>query len=684
MKKPVAILLYLLGCQVLAWAQTPHFTVQVASAPTPSGAQLLVEQLTAAGLPAYWIGAEVPGQGARYRVRFGQFPSRAVAKAEAEQARQRQLIQAYLVTAYERPAAFPATLQTLSFALQPAVAVKTPASPRSPSPPLKQTPTQATSPAGPPASLSVGLSEPLVRPIPARSAGLDAGRVVHWTLRDAMLAALEKNVDIELERGNVRLAQYDVLAAEGVYDRVSIGGVSYESATLANTRLFSGTNATTTDSRTLNFSHGLRQQLQRGGGSYQLDFDNARNSNNFGTLSPQYNPQLSFTFTQPLFRNFKLDPFRRQIKVAKKRRDLSDAIFRQRVIEIISQTQRAYWNLVLARKNEEIQRDAAKLAEQQLRLNQRQAELGTQSELEVVQSASALEMRRQQVFQAMETEIQAENALKLLTVEAAGDELARAQILPVESFTARALTLPLEDALKLAKQYRPELKQLVLLQESNRIDQDFFHNQLKPQIDLVGRYALIGVAGSKNSGLVTPTPTCVTTNPPDTPGCIPAALIGGYPAALGNLFKNDFRSWQVGVNISLPWRNSVNKANLGRAKEQERQLDLQTRRELRNIELEVRQALQAIETIKLRLDAAHTAVEYTKQQLDGEQKKFAAGLSTTFLVLQRQDELTRARGGELQALADYNQAVASLQRVMATTLSDNGIEIHTGLEKRER
>jgi HAE1 family hydrophobic/amphiphilic exporter-1 len=676
-------LLLLLAHPARTHAQGRFYTIQVASAPTEAEAQTLVAELAAAGLQAHWVRADVPGLGARYRVRFGRFATQTEAKAIAAQTLQRKAIKEYIVTFADSPARL-SRASTENKAEQPKPAPAVAAQKTNADAPL---PNGKTNPAAQAEALpqaqtqpQTGALPPVARPLPQRSAGLEAGRIVRWTLRDALLAALANNVEIELERANVRLAQFDVLAAESVYDRASTASVSYDAQTQANTRLFSGTNADTTNSRSLSYNFGLQQLLQRGGGSYQLSFDNQRNSNNFSTLSPQYNPRLSFALRQPLLRNFKVDAFRRQIKIAKKRQDLSDAVFRQRVIETVAQAQQAYWNLALALKQEEVLRDSVKLAEEQLRHNQRQVELGTQSELEVVQSASALETRRQQVFQAMATVVQAENALKSLTAGAPGAELWRAQILPVESFDPRPLSLPLDDALKLAREHRPELKQLVLQQESNRIDQDYFRNQLKPQIDLVGGYALIGIAGVKNSGLVTVPPTCITTNPPDTPGCIPPAFLGGYPAALTNLFRNDFKSWQVGLNISFPWRNRVSKANLGRAQAQERQLDLQTRRTLQNIELEVRTAVQTIETIKLRSEAARAASEYARQQLKGEEKKFQAGLSTTFLVLQRQTDLSQARAAELSALADYNKAVAELQRVISATLTDNNIEIKPAIQ----
>lgn len=544
------------------------------------------------------------------------------------------------------------------------------------------------------------------RPVPNRAVGIEPGKLVQWTLRDAILAGLEKNVDIDIERENVRLAQFDLFAAQGVYDPLSTSGISYNSTVQANTRLFSGTNATTTENKTLTYNFGLQQFIERTGGSYAVNFNNQRNTNNFAVLSPQYTPTLNFSITQPLWRNFKIDINRRQIKISKKRLDLSDAQFRQRAIEIISSVQQAYWDLAFAIKDEQIQRDAVKLAEIQLNNNQRQVEVGTLAPIDVVSAATELETRRQQVFQAMNAVAQAENALKALTVGGPNDDLWTAQINPIENFEAQPITVPLSDAMKLAFDNRPELKQFALQKEINGVDVDYFRNQTKPQIDLVANYNMLGVGGtSRQPGNAVPLCSNPVINPTGQPagqyclgispisngtgGYIPGvvytpyridtfaapALVGGYGTSLANLFKNDFRTWTVGVNISLPWRNRTARANLGRALEAGKQIDLQTRRQLQNIEVEVRNAVQSVETAKLRIDASRAARQYAEQQLEGEQKRFQAGLSTTFLVLTRQTQLSQARGTELRALTDYNKAVAGLQRVISTTLTSNNIEV---------
>ena len=562
-------------------------------------------------------------------------------------------------------------------------------------------------------SSSIQIQDIVARPIPQRTVGLTPGKVVKWYLRDAIEAALEKNIDIELERENVRMIQYDLIAAQGFYDPTATSRILYNSlgrATALRDQGLDGGNTITSKSYTYNF--GMTKNLERGGGFLQADFFNVRSSSNTSQLSTEYTPTLVFQFSQPLFRDYKIDQGRRNIKVAKKRLDLTDAQFRQRVIQIISDVTQAYWNLSLAIKNEVVQRESVSLAETFLNNTKRQAEVGTLALVEVVSAASALESRRQSVFQAMNNVGIAENTLKNLTASGPNDELWSSLIDPLESFDAKSASVPVEDAIKLAHENRPEIRQQTLSKEINKIDVDFYRNQAKPQIDLIASYRTDGLGGTPgvSSGVADScsNPTFVIPDDPSSRVCneivvgrdaagnfIPTvrslpfranvpferrALIddqftGGYGTALGNLFKNQFRTWSVGVQISLPLRNRTAKANLGKFLEQDRQIDLQTRQLMQRIEVEVRNAVQAVETAKMRIDAAEAATKFARQQLDGEEKKFAAGLQPAYFVLERQNQLSVAQISELQAKADYNIAIANLQRVMSTTLTSNSIEL---------
>lgn len=524
-------------------------------------------------------------------------------------------------------------------------------------PTLAQTQQQST-PTVPPQTQEQQL--PPDRPLPTRSVGLTPGKIVRWTLRDTVLKALENNVDIEIERENVRLRQFDVDATRAPYDPITSSRINYFSSQAPLTNPFQGAtlNQTSSSSKTLTYNFGWQQAIEKTGGGYSVTYNNTRRVSNLSNFATEYGPALTFNITQPLFKNFKTDFNRRQILIAKKSLDLSDAVFRQRVIEIISRVQQAYWDLAFAIQDEKIQRQAVELAQTSYRNNERQVEVGTLAPLDVTTAATDVESRRLSYFQALNTISAMENTLKALVVSSPTDELWGAQIEPVDSLEIQPMTLPLDDALRLAFANRPELKQFAITKEQSKINIDFFRDQLKPQIDLTASFGLTGLGGD-----------------PVDPTRVLSKFIGGYPTSIKNLFTFENRSWSVGVIFNLPLRNVAAKVNLAREIESSKQLDLQLRSRMQSIEFEVRTQIQSLETIKMRIDTARANRYYAQKQLEGEQKKFEAGLSPTFLVLQRQNQLTSAQGQEQRALADYNKAIAELQRVISTTLESNNIQV---------
>ncbi len=495
-------------------------------------------------------------------------------------------------------------------------------------------------------------------PIPQRSTGLDPNKIVRWSLRDAIMAALENNVDILIEKDNVRLAEYDLFAARGVYDPSFTSTISFAPQRTPNAFAFSGTNAAAVTQNTTTFNFGMVRPVEKTGGSLQVNFNNNRIGSNTNLLSPQFSPNFGVSFSQPLKRNYKTDANRRLIKLTRKRLDLSDAQFRQKAIDIISRVQQAYWDLAFSIKDEEIQREGVKLAETQLSNNQRQVEVGTLAPIDVVTAATSVETRRLQVFTAMSAVSQAENTLKQLVVSGPDADIWTARIEPTEQFDIQPVPLNIDEAFKLARENRPELKILSFQKENNETDIDFFRDQTKPQVDAFASYSIAGLGGD---------PVDVTR--------VASDFVGSYPTALKNMLTNKYPTFRVGVSIAIPFKNKVAEANLGRAIAQGHQLDLQARSTVQTIETQIRNDLQSIEFIKMRIEAAQLARKYAEQQLDGEEKRFRAGLSTTFLVLQRQTDLAQAKGQELRALTDYNKAVATLQRDIATTLSTNNIEV---------
>ncbi len=523
--------------------------------------------------------------------------------------------------------------------------------------------------------------------------GVDAAKRVRLTLRDAILMALENSRDIEIERLNVQLNEFDWRAAQGVYDPVIGTSFYYDRRTVPVTSLLAGGQNGRLMTDNVVSTTTLTQRLPWQGASIQGIFDNNRatSQNLFISLNPQYTTSLNFTFTQPLWRNRLIDPARRQIKIAKKRLDLSDSQFRQRAIEIIAQVQRAYWDLVFARRDQQIKQEAAELARIQLEHNQRLVEAGTLAPVDVISARVEVERRTDEAEAATEAIQRAENALKALLLQPGNSEMWNTIIEPVEQPRLEtASSLSLADALKLAFQNRPEMEQFRLRAELNKIDEEYYRDQTKPQVDFFASYGTVGLAGSRRAAenpisssnallfaRVNQLSQLAGLPPlPSFPvGGVPDFLLGGYGQSLANLFKNEFRAYRFGLNISLPLRNRTAEAQLGRTLAEGKQLELQRQRAQQAIEVEVRNALQAVETARRRVEAARNSRLNAELQYQSEQRKFEAGQSTNFFVLDRQNALSAARGRELKALTDYHKAVAELQRTLSITLSSNNIQV---------
>lgn len=562
------------------------------------------------------------------------------------------------------------------------------------------------------ASTSGQTQNPITQPlalspeVPKTRIGVNPGEVAPLSLQDAITFALQNNLDIDQFRQGVRISQFNLNSLRGVYDIVSSADVNFNSETIPVANLFQGGGQTASrTSRTMTWNLLTNQLIEKTGAFWQVEFDSNRinTSSTAATLSTQYSPLLALSLTQPLLRNFKIDQNRRSILIAKKSLDLSDSQFRQRVIEIINQVQLAYWDLVFAIRNEQISRESVELTRTQLENNQKMVEAGTLPPIDLRSTEAALESRKGDVIVALQGVTTAENVLKALLIKDATDTLWNAAIQPSDEPQFGTQAFNLDEATRLALKNRPELDQVRLQAEQKNIDIKYYENQLKPQVDLIALYTNNGLAGTP-SGTGTPggfdeltqgllaalnlsltnqglPPFNPTAPPPTSVGdTVPDRFKGGYGQALKNLFGQDFKTYQFGVRLSFPWKNRTAEGNLGRSLAESRQLDARQRQLVQTVQIDVRNALQAVEAARLRFEAAQAGRTAAAAQLKGEQEKFRAGLSTTFFVLQRQTDLSVAQGTEVRALTDYNKALADLQRVTGMTLISNNLQVSSGNE----
>jgi outer membrane protein TolC len=534
------------------------------------------------------------------------------------------------------------------------------------------------------------------RPLPsAERVGVDVANQMPLSLQDAVTLALQNNNDIDSSRIDVQIAEFNLRAARGVYDPIIVADNYYERRTTPTaSTIGGGANGSVTQSE-LTGGFNASGFSPVAGGSYNVDFSSSRlNSTNLNaTLNPQFPSALTITYTQPLWRGLRIDNNRRTIEIAKKNLSLTDAQFRQRTVDVIAQVEQSYWDLAFGLRNLQVQIDAVKQARLQLESNQRLVSKGALAPIEIVAANSQVTTFEQNVYTAQEAVTRAENNLKTLMLPDRTSEIWTRALVPVTAVDLEIPRVPLDLAVSSALTNRQELAQIRSNAEINKINERFYRDQTKPQIDLVGSYTGNGLAGTPTARATTggtTTPSALTTRVNElsaragfeplpttttTTSTLNPNLVGGYFTSLSNLITADYPTYRFGVRISLPIGNRVAKANLGRTLVEGNQIqNLQAQTE-QVIEADVRNTSQSLRSAEARLASAAASRASAEQLFESEQRQLRAGTSTVFLVFQRQNELVAARGRELQAQTDLNKAISEFQRATGTTLTSNNVEI---------
>ncbi len=560
-----------------------------------------------------------------------------------------------------------------------------------------QQPSQAQQPSQPPPVAAPDYRAPL-RPLPQiEQVGVNPNDQTTLTLEEAVMLALSNNRDINVSRINAIIAGFDLRAARGVFDPLFVAESNYEQSIIPVGSILEGGEDGVVRNKDLTGRARLGGSTPVGGGAYQVDFFSRRltTDNQFVTLNPQYPSALTFFYAQPLWRNFRFDENRRLIEVAKKNLSLTDAQFRQQVIEIVTRVEQAYWELAFSLRNLNVQIEALRQARRQSESNRRLVKEGLLASIDIVEADAQVANFEQNVYRSQEVVTRADNTLKTLILSERTSPLWSRALTPTTPVSLVPPPITLSEAISTALTNRPELQQLQTTAEINEINTRFYRDQTRPQIDLVGLYTAAGLAGTPVQGASTPfgeslarlearinVLSILAGLPPlPTPGTgladVPPILIGGYGQSLSNLFGQKFPTTRVGLRISLPLFNRTAEAYLGRALAESTRITNQRERLEMQIEAEVRDTLQVMRSAEARLASAAAASSLAEQQAASESRKFQNGLSTVFLVLQRQTELLTARMRELLAQTDLNKSIAELQRVTGRTLEAHKIALRT-------
>jgi len=549
------------------------------------------------------------------------------------------------------------------------------------------------------------------------------------SLDDAISLALENNLNISVQRYTPWIAETQLLLAKaggvpqtGSTQQVVLGSgpaVSFDPVVTAqfgwthanfpvNNPYTSGTGSTSilglTDNTTT-FEFGYSQGFHSGTNlSVTMSIPRTSTDSPSVFFNPALNPVLTATLSQPLLNGFGLLPNTRYIIEAKNSVKVASSVFAQQVISTVTQTSNDYWELVYDRSNVKVQEAAVAVSQKLYEDNKKQLEIGTMAPLDVLTAESQLATDQQNLIVAQTTKLQQETVLlndiakSLLAKDVAGIE-----IVPTTPITTpdNVENVSLADAVQEAWSKRPELYQADLNLKNADIEVRATKNGLLPSLNAYVQYQAQGLNGNAVNIDQTGTAFAPDLNSPIYDANGAPVLIGGVPVyagvptaynttetitkggiggALTSLFENNFPTYSVGLNLTLPIRNRSAQANSARAQLDERQMEVQKRQTENTIVIGVRNALIALQQDRAQVTAAEKARLLAQQTLDAEQKKYQLGSSTSYNVVLRSRDLTSAQGTALRAQANLQEALVNFNQAMGRTLEVNNIMVSDNLK----
>jgi len=485
------------------------------------------------------------------------------------------------------------------------------------------------------------------------------GPSVELTLDEATARALERNLDIAVERLNPQIQDFNIARLRATYRPTLSSTISRRHQVQPPTSQLNG--GLVVQNNQSVYNGGLTQSVPWGGGDLSMSWSNQRQetNNSFSNFNPSYNTNLTATYTQPLLRDFTIDGTRQQLRVTSINRDISDIQLRGTLSTTVANVRNSYWELVYAVQAVDVTRGSLDLAQKLVEDNRARVEVGTMAPLDVVQAEAEAATRRQALAQAEATMQTAEITLKRLIVNGTEDELWRAKLNPIDTPEFRPEPLDVEGAVRKSLENRTDLAQARKTIDSNDVTMRYLKNQTLPAIDLVANYTAQGVGGTQfvRSGLG---------------GSVSEVIPGGYADALNRLFGRDYPIWQFQLNVSYPIGASATEAQYARARVQRNQSAAQRRALELQVAAEVTNAALQVESSLKRYEASTVARELAQIRLGAEQSRFEVGLSTNFFVVQAQRDLATAQNSELRALLDYRRSLVDYSRVQESPASRGG------------
>ena len=496
-----------------------------------------------------------------------------------------------------------------------------------------------------------------------------AGAERRLSILDAVELAIKQNSDLEVVRISpaIQDLSIDQARANWAPSFNTLFQSDYRDNP-PNSFLSGGQSTISNNQNILNFDFG--SNLPWFGSSYSVGWQNYRSTTNnaFANFSPQVGSTMTLNFTLPLLRDRSIDLTRQSLQVSSKNREISDVLVREAVAVTTRQVKNAYWDLVFSINSLEVQRLSLDLAQRSLKENRARVEIGTMAPIDIVQAEAEVAQREEAVIIAEASISRAEDALRALIFTAHTPEEWQVRLVPTDAAVFTPTVVDMRASVLEALDARTDIIEAQKTLEANDVTIRYLRNQQLWDLRAAVDYGATGIGGDqfiRGEGF---------------PGPIVGTVTRPYSDVLGDVVYAQFPSWTFTVQLGIPLGNSNQDVNLARARLQNQQSLRQLDASRIRVATEVREAARQVTTNGKRVEATLASRALAEKRLEAEEKKFQAGMTTNFFVLQAQRDLNQARNNELQALIDYLKSVVDYEtsRVAPLNGSVNVISVSPG------
>jgi outer membrane protein TolC len=483
---------------------------------------------------------------------------------------------------------------------------------------------------------------------------------IRLSLDTAIALAIANNQDLNVAVNAAESSNYSLVASLGIFDPVLAGFANRNHDEQPASSQLQGAVVGVSDT----YNYGAEvSQLAPWGGTFAIGTTGGwlHTNSQFYDVNPSFTAGLRFTVSQPLLRNFGMTATKWQIWTARNARDATYQTFVRSIQTGVNSVEQAYWDLVYAYQNLEVQKESLRIAQDLNRITKIKIDVGSLAPIDITQTEVGIAQAEQGIITAQGQIGDAEDRLRRqLNI----DPLVNAApIVPTDEVRSEPVILRPDEGVREALTRRPDVLVQAYTADSDRILFEYWSNQLLPAVNLVGSYGNAGLDG-----------TVLITNPSPPPPKI-AIADNGLGDAYRQVIDRNFKNWSIGLNVSYPIFNRYAKGQQGAAKyawDSNKALLTTTQQ---NVMVDVRAAARAVDTARQQIVATGKGRELAEKNLDAEKKKFDNGMTTSFQVNQIQLDLSTAKSRELQALVVYRKALSAYHYAVADILEWKGIGI---------